>query len=204
MQRLILKDIQPGGGEVVALQRFHQRFLVHHLTACRIDENRTLLHQGKFFRPDHLPGFLGQDDMEADDVGFFQQCLQIDPFRIAENKSGFFYVGIIGEDSNPPRRHQIGKTATDPSQADNTDGDARITVLLFAEINALERRIAPFALLYGFVSFSYFFKQRKHDCNGALSDTGPVGFCGGVGHQDTPLRGRINIYVIHSNRSIWQ
>ena len=33
MQGFIFKDIHPGGGEVVASQRLHQRFLVHHLTA---------------------------------------------------------------------------------------------------------------------------------------------------------------------------
>ena len=41
--------------------------------------------------------------------------------------------------------------------------------------------------------------QRKHHGHGALGDTGPVGFCGGVGHQDSPLGCRIHIYVIHSN-----
>jgi hypothetical protein len=67
--------------------------------------------------------------------------------RIVENKLGFFYVRITREDSNPPRCQQIGKTATDPPQADDTDGEARITFLLSADRNALKKRIAPLALL---------------------------------------------------------
>ena len=80
--RLVLEDVEAGGGDHAVAQRLGQRRFVDHRAAGGVDEGRGRLHQAELTGADQVAGLRRQRRVQADHVGGGEQLVEVEAGRL--------------------------------------------------------------------------------------------------------------------------
>ena len=114
-QRLHVEGVQRGAGDGPALQRVHQRGLVHDGAARDVDQIGRRFHQGQFVGPHQSPGTLAKHQVDRQDVRIAEQ-------RVLVHQRGAALAGAFCGEVLAPRDdvHIKGSGDTRHQRADMT------------------------------------------------------------------------------------
>ena len=73
-----------------------------------------------------------------DDIGFVQQGFEVDATRAEVGKPGTVDIGVAGQQANPPGLQQLREPPARPSEPDDADREARISVFARTDIPPFE------------------------------------------------------------------
>ena len=123
-QRLRIHGVQGGAADDALLERFYQRFGIHHRPACNVDEHAGGFHFGQLRRADHAPCGVGQGREDHHEVGGGQHRVQfrvgVDPVIVLQGRNGtldaqYRHIHALAEP---------GHLAGDGARADDAHGQA--------------------------------------------------------------------------------
>ena len=192
-RRFVFQHIQAGAGDAAVPQRRRQGGFVHDAAARRVDEDSRRLHQRQLRGGNHMAGFRGEGDMDADHVGGLQQRVQGYPadthsFLLGGAQGGIFVVILeIDFKAAQPAGHFLG----DVADAHQPDGFA----LQLVGVNAAVAGGAPAAGFHhcGVVIQAPIDGQHQH--NGVFGDGHGVG-AAVVGDGDAQIGGQFQVHPV--------
>ena len=115
-QRLGIGYVEAGAGDPAGLEAAPQRLRIDDLTAGGVDQDRALLHRHQRPLVDQPAGLRRQRAMEADDVGFGEQLVELDPAGTGR--------AAAAQDPHPEALAATSHGLADQAGADDAQGRA--------------------------------------------------------------------------------
>ena len=118
----LLVDVQPRRADLLAFERFDQRFGLDKLSAAGVDDHHAAFHAGDRGLVDEVLRLVGERAVERDDVRTAVEFVERDvgDARLAgENAVG---VGVVGQNFHAESEQDADDDAGDLARADHPDG----------------------------------------------------------------------------------
>ncbi len=193
-RQLILQDIGGVSADPPFLQRLVHVLLVDDAAAAHVQDHRPFLHVGDGLLVEHVPGLLGQRDVDRDEVGDADQFLDAGALGVFRLELLGPQVGIIGYDPHLEGTSQLADAAADLAEAEDAQRFP-------AELPADELVLVPVVIhLDVVVGGNGVPGDLQHLGDGELGDRVRV-HAGRVEDVDALLRGVLHVDVIGPDRA---
>ena len=118
----LLVDVQPRRADLLAFERFDQRFGLDKLSAAGVDDHHAAFHAGDRGLVDEVLRLVGERAVERDDVRTAVELVERDvgdACLAGENAVG---VGVVGQNFHAESEQDTDDDAGDLARADHPDG----------------------------------------------------------------------------------
>ena len=185
-------NVQRRAAHLAALDGGVEIGFVDDAAAGAIENAHALFHFGEGGGVDHALGFLGHRHVDGDEIrpaiNVIDVFLQI---HLQGLGAGQGEIRIVGQHLHAEGQGALGHFAADAAHAEDAEG-------FVVKLGALKFLPAPFALFHGDMGLRNFAGQRHEHGKGQFGRGNGVA-ARRVHHHDAPLRGGIDIHVVHAD-----
>ena len=142
LHRLFFKDVERGGGDTLALQRFIQITFMDNPAPGTIHNHDPRLHRGDRLRIDEALGLRRQRRVDRDDICTPEEFIQRHHSDAHLLRALFRQIGIVGDDAHADPLRQLREMAADLPDPDDAEH-------FVEEFNAHEFVFFPLPGLHG-------------------------------------------------------
>ncbi len=174
-RRLGAEGIQAGTGDAAFAERFYQGVGVDQLTTGSVDQDGAWAHALELGSANQVVVGLGQRAVQADDIAFSQQAIEILFALDVRALRQLLEVGVEHLDLHAQWRHQVHEDAADRAQTYKPQGFAR-------QLHAVGRGFVPMPVTHARI------QQRGLTCHAEHQREGQLGHRLGIGAQGDRYR----------------